>query len=143
MDFGDAPVVSYTVDSSTKITVTVPTKDGADPITVYVTVTTGAGTSDTVPGSKFTYGEPDITLLNPTGGPIAGGNTVVITGVGFTGVTEVWFGGTKLASNKYTVNSDTQITAIAPAGTGIVRVKVVTYGGTSPDQDDDNYTYNP
>ena len=143
VDFGDAPVVSYTVDSSTKITVTVPTKDGADPITVYVTVTTGAGTSDTVPGSKFTYGEPDITLLNPTGGPIAGGNTVVITGVGFTGVTEVWFGGTKLASNKYTVNSDTQITAIAPAGTGIVRVKVVTYGGTSPDQDDDNYTYNP
>ncbi|MBH0777916.1 IPT/TIG domain-containing protein [Nocardia bovistercoris] len=71
---------------------------------------------------------PTITALNPSSGPPAGNNTVVITGTGFTGPASVFFGGT---ATTFTINSTTQITAIAPAGTGTVQVTVVTPDGVS------------
>ncbi|MFI1965718.1 IPT/TIG domain-containing protein [Streptomyces pathocidini] len=66
--------------------------------------------------------------INPTQGPTYGGNSVVITGTGFTNATAVKFG-TKSAT--FTVNSATQITATAPAGTGSVGVTVITPGGAT------------
>ncbi|MBF6254684.1 IPT/TIG domain-containing protein, partial [Nocardia farcinica] len=51
------------------------------------------------------------------------------TGTGLTGASAVNFGGTPATS--FIVNSDTQITAIAPAGTGTVQLTVTTPGGTS------------
>jgi IPT/TIG domain/PKD domain len=84
---------------------------------------------------------PDITSLTPSSGPEAGGNSVVIAGTGFTGATAVSFGGTPATS--FTVDSATQITATAPAGTGTVDVSVTAGGNTSPNEADDNYTYNP
>ena len=72
---------------------------------------------------------PTVTALNPKSGSAAGGNSVIITGTGFTGVSAVKFG-TNPATT-YTVNSATQITATAPAGTGTVDVTVTTTGGTS------------
>jgi uncharacterized delta-60 repeat protein len=57
--------------------------------------------------------EPDITSFSPI---IAGnGETVVITGTGFTGVTTVNFG--NQAATSFVVDSDTQITAIVGNGT--------------------------
>ena len=61
----------------------------------------------------------DITLaavasFSPANGEV--GDTVILTGAGFTGATSVKFGGT-LAST-FTVDSDTQITALVPAGAG-------------------------
>ena len=68
--------------------------------------------------------------LNPNQGPTSGGNQVVITGTGFTGSTAVKFG-TKNAS--FTVNSNTQITAIAPSNSNAVQVVVTTpAGNTAP-----------
>ncbi|GAA3839762.1 IPT/TIG domain-containing protein [Streptomyces phyllanthi] len=68
--------------------------------------------------------------LNPHQGPTSGGNQVVITGTGFTGATSVKFG-TKSAS--FTVDSNTQITAIAPSNSNAVQVVVTTpYGTTAP-----------
>ncbi|MDV9187849.1 IPT/TIG domain-containing protein, partial [Streptomyces sp. SR27] len=55
-------------------------------------------------------------------------NQVVLTGVGFTNASAVHFGA---ASAVFTVNSDTQITATAPVGSGSVPVTVTTPGGTS------------
>jgi hypothetical protein len=45
------------------------------------------------------------------------------------------------AATGFTVNSATQITATAPAGTGTVDVRVTTAGGTSATGAADQYTY--
>lgn len=66
--------------------------------------------------------------LNPHQGPTSGGNQVVITGTNFTGATSVKFG-TKSAG--FTVDSATQITAVAPSNNSAVQVIVTTPAGTS------------
>ncbi|MDQ6937760.1 MAG: SBBP repeat-containing protein, partial [Actinomycetota bacterium] len=72
-----------------------------------------------------------VNSLRSRGGPVVGGTTVVLSGTGFTGATAVSFGGTAAAS--FTVNSDTQITAVSPAhAAGQVNVTVTAPGGTSP-----------
>ncbi len=72
---------------------------------------------------------PTVTSISPTGGSIAGGTSVTITGTNFTGATAVRFG--TLDASSFTVDSDTQITAIAPAGTAGAKDVVVTApGGT-------------
>ncbi len=67
---------------------------------------------------------------------------MVITGTGFTGTTEVFFGKDNPATS-FTVDSDTQITAIAPAKTTNTNrhVLVRTPGGTSPPTPADRYTW--
>lgn len=71
---------------------------------------------------------PVISSLNPGQGPVAGGNTVNVNGSGFTSATSVKFGSTAVA---FSVLSDTQLTATAPAGSGSVAVTVVSPSGTS------------
>jgi hypothetical protein len=82
---------------------------------------------------------PDIISLSPNSGPGVGGNTVVITGTGFTGDLDVFFGDTR---PEFTVDSDTQITATAPPvpDPGTVDVSVQTGNGISPNEADDDYT---
>ncbi len=85
---------------------------------------------------------PTVTGLAPNSGPIAGGTSVTITGTNFNGVTGaagVTFGGTNATS--YTVNSATQITAISPAGTGTVNVRVTNDGETSATGAANQFTY--
>jgi len=53
-----------------------------------------------------------ISGLTPTSGPESGGTSVVITGTNFTGATSVLFGAT--AASSFTIDSDTQITAVSP-----------------------------
>ncbi len=83
---------------------------------------------------------PTLTAVSPANGPATGGNTITITGTGFlSSNTTVNFGATP-ATNVVVV-SDTQITATAPAGTGIVDVTVTTPFGTTPVVPADAYTY--
>ena len=82
---------------------------------------------------------PVVTQINPAGGPAAGGTSVVITGSGFTGATSVGFGVT--SAPQMTVDSDTQITATSPTGSGTVDVTVVTPAGTSASVAVDQFTY--
>ncbi|MCP2280467.1 IPT/TIG domain-containing protein [Nocardia amikacinitolerans] len=115
---------TFTLDSSTQITAIAPAGSVG---TVQVTVTTSAGTSNGVP---YTYlAVPALSSINPGQGSTAGGTTVTLTGSGLTGATAVNFGGAPAAS--FTVDSDTQITAVSPAGTGFVSVTVTGPGGTS------------
>lgn len=74
---------------------------------------------------------PTISALSPARGTTGGGTTVTITGTGFTGATGVTVAG--VAATSFTVDSDTQITAITPAGAsaGDVDVAVTTGGGTT------------
>jgi len=75
---------------------------------------------------------PLVNSLRGRGGPVEGGSTVALTGVGLTGATSVKFGDTPAAS--YTVDSATQITAVSPArAAGKVNVTVTTPSGTTPE----------
>ena len=82
---------------------------------------------------------PTITSVSRTG-PLSGGNTVTITGTGFSTVQHVKFGTTTATS--YSVRSATQLLAVAPAhAAGNVRVSVTTAGGTSQTTPADVYRY--
>ena len=106
---------------------------GTSNVTVTEANTTGLpGTvSATAPLTLSGSGlNPAITGVSPTQGSPTGDTTVTITGCNFTGVTSVMFGSTPAVS--FTVNSDTQITAVAPAGTGQVNIVLNGPHGTSP-----------
>ena len=136
--FGTVNATGYTVNSTTQIIATAPAGTG----TVHVTVTTAGGTSATSSADQFTYVVPPapvVSGISPPTGAVNGGTTVTITGTSFTAATAVSFGSTA-AFNK-TVNSDTQITAISPVGTGTVHVTVTTPGGTSATSPADQFTY--
>jgi hypothetical protein len=82
---------------------------------------------------------PSVTAISPSNGSAAGGDTVTVTGTGFTGATEVDFGPN--AGTGLTVNNDAQITVTSPAGSGTVDVTVVGPGGTSATSAADQFTY--
>jgi hypothetical protein len=115
---------SFTVNSGTQITAVAPAHAAG---AAAVTVTTPAGTSNAL---TFTYiATPSVTGVSPSQGPVAGGTTVTLTGTNFSGATAVQFGG---VAASFTVNSGTQITAVAPAhAAGAAAVTVTTPGGTS------------
>ena len=135
--FGTVPARSFTVNSATQITALSPAGSG----TVDVTVMTPVGTTATSNADRFTYlaAPPQIASISPTSGPTAGGTTVIIRGSGFTGASKVLFGAT--AANSFTVNNDTQITAVSPAGSGTVHVTVITPVGTTAASNADRFTY--
>ncbi|WP_324198904.1 beta strand repeat-containing protein, partial [Nocardia amamiensis] len=123
VDFGGTAAVSFTVVSDTEISAVVPAGTG----TVDVTVTTTGGTTG---GVRYDYVPvPAVTTVVPNSGPETGGNTVILTGSGFTDATSVDFGANQAVS--FTVVSDSQITAVVPAGSGSANVTVTTAGGTS------------
>ncbi|NHQ93027.1 autotransporter domain-containing protein, partial [Janthinobacterium lividum] len=135
--FGATAATGFTVNSATQITATAPAGSSG---TVDVRVTTSGGTSATSAADQFTFvAAPAVTSISPTAGPATGGSTVTITGTGFSGTTAVTFGAT--AATGFTVNSATQITAMAPAGTGTVDVRITTAGGTSAAIPADRFTF--
>ncbi|MCE0539506.1 IPT/TIG domain-containing protein [Kineosporia rhizophila] len=141
VNFGLAAATSVVVNSSSSITATAP--QSLVPGTVNVRVSTAGGISSSTAADDYTYvGTPVVSGLSPTVGGEAGGETVSITGTGFTGVTGVDFGGT---AAQFTRQSDTLITASAPAHTaGTFNVRVSTLlGGTSANAPANEYTYVP
>jgi hypothetical protein len=95
---------------------------------------TGLGTPDSVLGVV----KPTVSEIEPASGPAGGGTSVKIGGSGFTGASSVKFGG---ASASFTVNTDSSITATAPAGSGTVDVTVASSEGASEITAADRYTY--
>jgi len=136
--FGPDTAFGAVVDSESQITATAPGGSG----TVPVTVTTAAGTSADSSDTQFTYySPPAVSSLDDNAGPQAGGVYVYISGSGFTAATAVRFGSAEATG--LTIDSDTQITVISPAGSGTVYVTVTTPGGTSADSQESEYTYYP
>ncbi len=136
---GGVAATSVVVVNATTITANTPAGSGV----VDVLVTTPGGSSATSAADQFTYvgvPAPTVTVVNPSSGPVAGGTSITITGTNFTGATAVDFGA--VAATSFTVNSATQITAIAPAGAaGSVDVTVTTPSGTSATSATDKFTY--
>lgn len=149
--FGSVPAAGFSVDADTQITAESPALPASGTTTVDVTVRTAGGTSHASSADQFTFSTvlPAITGVTPSAGPVSGGATVVITGSnfapgGYTTVSEVAFGGAPAA---YSVDSDSQITAVSPPGAGqpgalgTVDVTVTSADGTSVVVPADLYTY--
>jgi phospholipase C len=82
---------------------------------------------------------PFLTGIFPTAGGPSGGTSVSLTGADFNGVTAVTFG--SVAAMSYTINSQSSLTAVAPAGSGAVSVVVTGPGGRSPAVPVGKFTY--
>ncbi|MGA9622605.1 IPT/TIG domain-containing protein, partial [Methanoregula sp.] len=136
----DVQAASFTSLSDTQIVVNSPAGSAG---MVDVTVKTAAGTSATSSADQFIYAAPPVvTGISPTSGPPAGGTSVTITGTGFTGATDVYFGTTDVPAAGFTSASATQIVVNSPAGTaGKVHVTVKTAAGTSATSSADQFTY--
>ena len=141
----------FSVTSATQITVEDFPAHGAG--TVDVTVTTPGGTSSKGPGDEYVYAVlPTVTGVAPAAGPPSGGDTVVVTGTGFIGATDVFVDTHDVSTSPcpgspsspcFTVNNATQITvqdlpAHAPA---TVDITVQTPAGTSATSSADQYVY--
>ncbi len=82
---------------------------------------------------------PIVSAVSPAAG--SAGTTVTISGSNFANASGVFFGGTSATS--FTVNSPTQITATAPAGSASTDITVTTPVGTSATSLADQFTYAP
>ena len=119
--FNNVTATTFTVNSPTQITATVPTTATSGPIRV----TTSGGTGSSL--TNFTVAAcPTITSFTPTFGPV--GTSVTITGTNFTGATSVTFNN---VTATFVVNSATQITATVPSTATTGQIRVTTPGGTA------------
>jgi hypothetical protein len=103
------PTNSFSIDSATQITATIPASAVAGTGPVSVSTPFGPATS----ASNFTIG-PGITSFGPTSGPQ--GTTVNITGSNFTGATAVTIDGLSVSAGQFSVVDAQHITATAPTG---------------------------
>ena len=141
VNFGAALVKNLTVVSDTMLTVISPAQAAGG--AVHVTVTSPAGTSATSVADEFGYvvEMPIVTAISPTSGRTLGGETVTVSGTGFTGTTKVTLG--SIPATNLTVVNDTTITVVTPPQTsgGAVDVMVTTPAGSSQTSPADKYTY--
>lgn len=121
--YGTRDAAGFTVLSDTTTATITPSGGGAVP----VTVTTAGGTG--IVGTFFYLPPPAFRLTPPPAGPLGGGNTVILTGLGLFTTTEVLFGSQAAA---FTVVSDGRLTVTVPAAAvaGAVAITVRTRGGT-------------
>jgi hypothetical protein len=121
---------------------------GASYSLIFPTIFDGAtvAASDTKAGKEIELSAevqpaPAITKVTPNFGSIAGGAAVTITGTNLNSASAVRFGATPATS--FTVDSETQVTAIAPASAtaGAVDITVTTIAGTSPAVGGDRFAY--
>lgn len=90
--------------------------------------------------NSYLIGVPVVTEISRFFGPPTGGTQVEITGSGFTGATQVEFGG--VASPAFFFNSDTSITAFSPIHSPeTVFVTVTTPDGTSSPNEQTYFVY--
>ena len=102
---------------------------------LYLTDLKGRTFTDAQPPS-----EPVVSAVEPPSGSVLGGTTVTVRGTGFTGATQVTFGGTP--GTNLQVVSPTKLTVRTPAGAaGTVAVVVTTPAGASGAAADATFAY--
>ena len=126
---------------------------GSDTVSVIDTATNLKITDITVGSYPVSVGQfispgyshisvPTVTSISPSSGSTSGGTSVTITGTGFAGATDVYFGTADVPSASFVSNTGTQIVVNSPAGvTGTVDVTVRTSAGTSTTSASDKFTY--
>ncbi len=141
VSFNGTSASVFTIDSGTQLRANVPSGASTGPISV----TNVAGTG--VSGSDFTVTFiPGITSFTPENGAV--GTSVTISGVNFTGSTNVSFNGTPASG--FTIDSDTQLRVEVPFGAITGPLSVTNSAGTGTSVDDftvtalpSNVTFNP
>ncbi len=118
VDFGPGnPGTVHSVTGTTSMVVYPPAATQLGSVQLTVTTSVSGGTSSAV---TYTYAAaPTVTALYSANGPTTGGTTIIITGNNFVGpgaVTAVDFasGSGLAAATSFTVNSDTNISAVVP-----------------------------
>jgi len=119
--FNGVDATGFTVDSQTQLRGTVP----AGATSGKIGITTLGGTI--LSATDYTITSPVITAFSPTSGLV--GAQITITGVNFTGASDVKFNTT--SASTFTVDSATQIRANVPAGASTGKISATTGGGTA------------
>ena len=164
VSFGGNPATSVTVNSASSITATPPAGTGQVDVTVTTKSTDGTSTQTSATGAADTYAYapvPSVSNVVPGTGPIAGGNTVVLTGTGFMSsygpganysATDVIIDTTDVGTTPcggsptspcFDITNSTHITVqdMPAHAAGTVDITVSTPGGTSTTAPGDQYTY--
>ena len=135
----DASHITATFPAAAKVIPPTDQTDGAGRVQVTVTLQDGETSAVNV-NSWFTYVDdngssqplPTVTSVHNYAGPEAGGNTVDVYGAGFSGATDVTFGGVSAGAGNFQVNS---------SGTMIsVQVPAFQNGTTTCDQDGSSFS---
>jgi uncharacterized repeat protein (TIGR03803 family) len=116
----DGTSATITVGKASEIKAKIPT--GAMTGTVKVTTPAGTLTSN-VPFRV----SPQFKAFTPNKGPVA--TQVQLSGVSLSQTTQITFDG--VATNAFTVDSDSQLTATVPAGATTGKIAITTAGGTA------------
>ncbi len=135
--FGGTAATAVTVNGSgTELTMRTPARPAG---AVDVVVTTGVGTPATAVNGYTYIAAPTITGISPSSGSVTGGTSITITGTGLAGTSSVLIGGT--AATSVVVVSDTQVTAVTPAGSvGAANVVLTASGGSTTSSGGFTYT---
>jgi hypothetical protein len=131
---GGLDATSFNVVSNTSIICVTPARTTGGMVSVIVT--TGGGPSNTF--STFVY-VPFISAILPALGTRAGGTSVKITGVGFTGATSVTFG--EIPATLVKVVNPTTITCRTAASSVAGQVGVIVTTGEGPSNTFAPFTY--
>jgi hypothetical protein len=123
--FGGTAATGVNVTSPTTLDCITP---GHDAGAVQIAITSPAGTGTSSP-TAYTYVGPRILTVTPVSGPVGGGQSVTITGSGFTGTTAVDFGGSAATVTNETPTTLTVQTTAHLAG--LVAVSVTAGGNTA------------
>lgn len=118
VNFGTGPG-AFTVVSDTYISASPATGATTGPVTIL------EPTGNLVTPQTFKV-LPTITSISPTSGPV--GTSVTITGTSLSQTSAVAFGSSKAT---FTVNSDTSVIAIVPAGAITSKPHIITKGGSA------------
>lgn len=110
---GGRPVSSFTVVNDTTITATTNPNGITGDAAVVVTTDYGTSNQDVV---LTYYAPPAVTALSPSSGSTAGGNSVLISGSGFTANTVFRFDGSTFIED-VTIISDVSASVVMPART--------------------------
>lgn len=125
----DAPIAYLTQQIDSKKGQALDLRNSAANYTAQAAIATASATNFTAAATALNPATPTVTSVSPNRGLPAGGQTVVVTGTGFTDAIGITFGG--VDATGVVINSNTQITCVTPAhAIGAVDVIVFVTGSS-------------